>query len=83
MRGRICPEMFLGIKPRYSTNRTASRRGARRSQPCGSNGASRSEYLLEAFIRLLPGHKNGRATDVYTHASQKNSQKIKSPFDDM
>jgi len=41
----------------------ASWRGTRRSQPCGSKGASRSEYLLEAvplrFIRLLPGHKSG------------------------
>jgi len=75
--------MFLGIKPRHSMNLPASRRVARRSQPTRSNVNSRSEYLLEAFIRLLPGHKSGRATGVYTHASQQNSPKIKSPFDDM
>jgi len=55
--------------------------------PCGSNGASRSEYLLEAvplrFIRLPPGHKSGQATDAYTHASQKNLQEIRIPFDEL
>ncbi len=65
----------------------ASWRGTRRSQLCGSNGASRSEYLLEAvplrFIRLLPDHKSGQATDAYTHASQKNLQEIRSPFDEL
>ncbi|HPM91078.1 MAG TPA: hypothetical protein PK946_09970, partial [Tenuifilaceae bacterium] len=55
--------------------------------PCGSNGASRSEYLLEAVplrsIRLLPGHKSGQVTDAYTHTSQKNLQEIRSPIDEL
>jgi len=85
--GRGMLQVNQKLTPRYSTNRPAIRRGVRRSQPCGSNGASRSEYLLEAdplrVIRLLPGHISGQVTDAYTHASQKNLQEIRSPFDEL
>jgi len=71
----------------HDRSQPASWRRARRRQPYGSDGASRSEYLLEAdplrFIRLIPGHKSGQVTDAYTHASQKNLQEIRSPFEEL
>jgi site-specific recombinase XerC len=48
---------------------------------------SYATHLLESatdprFIRELLGHKSSKITEIYTHVSQKNLQKIKSPFDD-
>jgi len=77
----------FGVRLPHDSNRSASWRRARRRQPYGSDGTSRSEYLLEAdplrFIRLIPGHKSGQVTDAYTHASQKNLQEIRIPFDEL
>lgn len=49
---------------------------------------SYATHLLESgtdprFILKFLGHKSRKTTEIYTHVSQKNLQKIKSPFDDM
>jgi integrase/recombinase XerD len=33
------------------------------------------------YIQELLGHKSSRTTEIYTHVSEKNLQKIVSPFD--
>lgn len=35
------------------------------------------------YIQEMPGHSSSKTTEIYTHVSTKNLQKIKSPFDDL
>ncbi len=49
---------------------------------------SYATHLMESgtdlrYIQELLGHKSSRTTEIYTHVSTKNIQKIKSPFDDL
>ncbi len=49
---------------------------------------SYATHLLESgtdlrYIQELLGHKSSRTTEIYTHASCKNIQQIKSPFDNL
>jgi len=49
---------------------------------------SYATHLLEAGTNLrysqeLLGHKSSKTTEIYTHVTDKNLQKIKSPFDDL
>ena len=49
---------------------------------------SYATHLLESgtdlrYIQEILGHKSSRTTEIYTHVSNKNLQKIKSPFDDL
>jgi integrase/recombinase XerD len=49
---------------------------------------SYATHLLESgtdlrYIQELLGHKSSRTTEIYTHVTQKNLQKIKSPFDEL
>lgn len=34
------------------------------------------------YIQKLQGHKSSKTTEIYTHVSQKDLQKFKTPFDD-
>ena len=45
-------------------------------------------HLLESgtylrYIQGLPGHKNSKTTEIYTHTSNKNIGNIKSPLDSL
>jgi len=49
---------------------------------------SYATHLLESgtdlrYIQELLGHKSSKTTEIYTHVTDKNLQKIKSPFDDL
>ena len=49
---------------------------------------SYATHLLEAgtdlrYIQALLGHKSSRTTEIYTHVTTHNIQKIRSPFDDL
>jgi integrase/recombinase XerD len=49
---------------------------------------SYATHLLESgvdlrYIQEILGHKSSRTTEIYTHVSNKNLQKIKSPFDEL
>lgn len=49
---------------------------------------SYATHLLEAgtdlrYIQEILGHRSSRTTEIYTHVSAHNIQKIKSPFDDL
>jgi integrase/recombinase XerD len=49
---------------------------------------SYATHLLESgtdlrYIQDLLGHKSSKTTEIYTHVSTKNIQKIRSPFDDL
>ncbi len=49
---------------------------------------SYTTHLLEPgtdlkYIQELLGHKSSKTTEIYTHVSTREIQKIKSPFDDL
>jgi integrase/recombinase XerD len=49
---------------------------------------SYATHLLESgvdlrYIQEILGHKSSRTTEIYTHVSNKNLQKIKSPFEEL
>ena len=49
---------------------------------------SYATHLLEngtdiRYIQELLGHNSSRTTEIYTHVSTRDIQKIKSPFDDL
>ena len=49
---------------------------------------SYATHLLEAgtdlrYIQELLGHKSSKATEIYTHVTEKSLQKIQSPYDDL
>lgn len=49
---------------------------------------SYATHLLEngtdlRYIQEILGHKSSKTTEIYTHVSQKNIERIKSPFDDL
>ncbi|MBE0678708.1 MAG: tyrosine-type recombinase/integrase [Bacteroidales bacterium] len=49
---------------------------------------SYATHLLEAgtdlrYIQELLGHKSSKTTEIYTHATEKSIQKIRTPFDDL
>lgn len=49
---------------------------------------SYATHLLEngtdlRYIQELPGHNTSKTTEIYTHVSTRDIQKIKSPFDEL